>query len=67
MEEVDFLIVEVYLVYKKNQVVRGRGKKFISEQVDVKRKRLWVFIVKKEIFKVGYMILISMFLGRSRG
>lgn len=67
MEEVDPSIVEAYLAHKKNQAARGRGKKLTPEQADVKRKRLWVSIAKKEIPKVGRMILISMFWGRSRG
>ena len=53
MEEVDPSIVEAYLAHKKNQAARaGRGKKLTPEQADVKRKRLWVSIAKKEIPKV---------------
>lgn len=52
MEEVDPSIVEAYLAHKKNQAARaGRGKKLTPEQADVKRKRLWVSIAKKEIPK----------------
>lgn len=54
MEEIDPSIVEAYLAHKKNQAARvGKGKRLTPEQADVKRKRLWISIAKKEIPKVG--------------
>lgn len=50
LKEIDPSILEAILAHRRNEA-RGE-KKLTPEQADVKRKKIWITIAKKEIPKV---------------
>ncbi|KAJ8308012.1 LOW QUALITY PROTEIN: hypothetical protein KUTeg_012886 [Tegillarca granosa] len=54
-EEIDPLVFEAYLAHRRSLSSKSgsKSKKLTPEQADIKRKRLWLSITKKEIPKIA--------------